>query len=238
MFHALMDLRDRKGDPMLGRRTLIALVMLTGTLGLAGAASAEWFADLFVGGAFTESHSIDRNATKFSDVKFDTSGVVGARGGYWLADLDWAGLSFDILHYRPDISGQSVSASAGSGQLTNTDLSVVAMSLDFMFRYPLLQTTEFPKGRLQPYVLFGPTVAYANASDTNNFGPPANQSHADTRVGFNGGTGVAWQLHRHVAVFGEYRYLQFSPHWGFGRVDRVSTEITSHLFTTGVSFRF
>ena len=223
---------------MPGRRTLITLLILAGTLGFAGAASAEWFADLFVGGAFTESHSINRNTTKFSDVSFDTSGVVGARGGYWLADMDWAGLSFDILHYRPDISAQTVSASTGSGQITKADLSVVAFSLDFMFRYPLLVTTEFPKGRVQPYVLFGPTVVDANLKDTNNFGPPADQSHATTRVGFNGGTGMAWQFHQRLAVFGEYRYLHFSPHWGFGRSDRVSTEITSHLFTTGVSFRF
>jgi opacity protein-like surface antigen len=220
------------------RRTLIALLILADALGLTGAVSAEWFADLLVGGAFTESHDVKRNTTTFSDVSFDTSGVVGARGGYWMADLDWAGLSFDILHYRPDIGAQSVTASAGSGQLGKADLSVVAFSLDFMFRYPLLSTPEFPRGRLQPYAFFGPTMVNATLSDTTNFGLSASQSDATTRVGFNGGTGVAWQYHQRVAVFTEYRYLQFSPHWSFGRVGRVSTEIASHFLMTGVSFRF
>ncbi len=227
---------------MLGRRTLIALLTLASTLGLAPCASAEWFADLFVGGAFTQDHNVDKNDTKFSDVSFDTSGVVGARVGYWLYDLDFAGLGFDILHYRPDIGDQTVTTSTGgstgTAALTNTDLSVIAFSLDFMFRYPLLRTTALPQGRLQPYALFGPTVVYVEARDTNNFGPPADQSHSTERVGFNGGGGMAWQFHPRLAVFGEYRYLHFSPHFGFGRSDRVSTEISSHLFTTGVSFRF
>lgn len=223
---------------MPGRRALTVVLILAGTLGLAGAASAEWFADLFVGGAFTGTHDITRNTTTLSDVSFDTSGLVGARGGYWMADLAWAGLSFDVLHYRPDISAQSVTASAGSGQLGKADVSAVAFSLDFMFRYSILSTPEFPRGRLQPYVFFGPTLVDANLSDTTNFGLSANQSDATTRVGFNGGTGVAWQFHQRVAVFTEYRYLNFSPHWSFGRVGRVSTEISSHLFTTGVSFRF
>ena len=57
-------------------------------------------------------------------------------------------------------------------------------------------------------------------------------------MGVNAGTGVAWQLHRRVAVFAEYRFMFFAPAWDFGRANEVSTHIDSHLLTTGVSFRF
>ncbi len=39
----------------------LALFALAGALIVAAPASAEWFGDLYVGGAFTEKHDVDTN---------------------------------------------------------------------------------------------------------------------------------------------------------------------------------
>src|SRR5438045_670421 len=136
---------------MVRRRTLVSLLVAMGTLLVVGSVSAEWAVELFVGGAFTDSHSVKRGTTKLADVDFDTSGLVGGRIGYWLDDSDYWGLAFDVVHYRPDISPQTLRSPAL--RLASTDISVIAGSLDLTLRYPLFTSPEFPKGRLQPYAL-------------------------------------------------------------------------------------
>jgi hypothetical protein len=93
------DTRTRGGTPMFGKcvrvtglRRSTALPLLTATIAclvLATPAAAEWFTDLYLGGAFTEKHDVD---TKFPttsgqvttlDVTFNNSFVGGIRGGYW-----------------------------------------------------------------------------------------------------------------------------------------------------------
>jgi hypothetical protein len=44
-------------------RTLIALVVAIAGLTVAAPASAEWFVDLYLGGAFTEKHDVDTQFT-------------------------------------------------------------------------------------------------------------------------------------------------------------------------------
>ena len=74
----------------LGRtRSLLMLTAILACLVVAAPASAEWFADLYLGGAFTEKHDVDTNFPTTGgqvttlDVTFDKSGAGGLRGGYW-----------------------------------------------------------------------------------------------------------------------------------------------------------
>jgi opacity protein-like surface antigen len=114
------------------------------------------------------------------------------------------------------------------------------IGFDALLRAPLLKSPEFPNGRLQPYLRVGPALFVANANDSFNF-DPSNQSDSDTSVGFKLGTGVAWLFTKNIGVFGEYRYLHFTPEFTFrddGTTANVSTSINTHSLLVGVTFRF
>jgi hypothetical protein len=175
-------------------------------------ASAEWFGDLYLGGALTGTgtQDIDADVAKFRHVRFDTSLAVGGRGGYWFEDFDYLGLALDVVHFRPDVGAQTVRTDQGGPlPLAKLDLEVFGLSIDLLLRYPLWRDEQFPTGRLQPYALVGPLVGITTARDTTNVGPPNGQSHTSSPAGFNVGVGPRWALQRHVGLFSEYRYLAF-----------------------------
>jgi len=231
---------DQNAEAGMSDRALRLLVVMTAVwlfLGF-GTASAEWVADLYGGTAIPpQRHDLKAGDTTFRDVEFDRSLAVGGRVGYWLADPEFYGVAVDIAHFQPDIGSQSVRSSLGVTPLMDLHLRVITVSIDLMIRVPLLRSPEFPAGRLQPYFAVGPTVFLVKAVDTSNFGPPGNQSKTSANPGFNVGGGVAWQLHKHLALFGEYRYLKVNSSLDF-KPDKVEVPISSHLLIGGISFRF
>jgi opacity protein-like surface antigen len=233
-----------------------SLLMLTSALAflvVASPAAAEWFTDLYIGGAFTEKHDVDTNFPTLGaqvttlDVSFNNSFVGGFRGGYWfpalLGPLD-LGVGLDVSHFAPNVSRQT-SVFCGrvcvNGVFDDLDLSVWTIGFDAMLRFPFMKSSQFPNGRLQPYLTVGPAIFVAHAEDSQNF-EPSNQSDSDTSVGVKVGAGVAWQFTKTIAMFGEYRYTHFSPEFTF-RDDvlgsaNLSTAINTHYLLMGVSFRF
>jgi opacity protein-like surface antigen len=229
------------------------LLVLTAVLSFAAPASAEWFGDLYLGGAFTTKHDVDTNFPTIGgqvttqDVSFDKSFVGGFRGGYWfpfaLGPFN-VGVGLDISHFAPDISRQTrtfCSRFCVSGEFDDLDLSVWVIGFDAMLRYPLMKSPQFPNGQLQPYVTVGPAIFRAHAEDSSNF-EPSHQSDTDTSVGVKVGVGAAWQFTKNIAVFGEYRFTHFSPEFTF-RDDvlgsaNLSTDVNTHSLLAGVSFRF
>ncbi|HKC97561.1 MAG TPA: outer membrane beta-barrel protein [Methylomirabilota bacterium] len=232
-------------------RSLLVLTSTLVCLAAATPASAEWFADLYLGGAFTEKHDVEANSqlsrVTSLDVSFDKSFTGGVRGGYWfpfeLGPINF-GVGMDLSHFRPDIGRQTrtfCSSFCTSGVFDDMDLSVWTIGFDAMFRFPLLKSAQFPMGQLQPYITVGPAIFVAHADDNNNFSP-SNQSNDDTSVGVKVGAGVAWHFTKVIAMFGEYRYTHFSPEFTFvdnarGITD-VNTSINTHYVLVGVSFRF
>jgi len=219
-------------------------------------ASAEFFVDLYVGGAFTYYDDLSANfgATfqLLEDVEYDDSVIFGGRIGYWferpLFNRLNFGLGVDVSWWEPDVDFQTVDgtqaigglAASGTFSVLPIDISVVAVSLDLMFRWPVFVSPEFPRGRLQPYLAVGPAVFFTEAEDSGNFAP-ANQSDSDTTVGFKFGAGVAWHLLKNLAVFGEYRFTYFSPEWNFtdgGVSGKLETDISTFYFLVGLSLRF
>src|SRR5213593_1272444 len=66
-----------------------------------------------------------------------------------------------ISHFRPDISRQTRSFCSRfcvSGQFDDLDLSVWTAGFDAMLRFPLLKSSQFPTGQLQPYITVGPAI--------------------------------------------------------------------------------
>jgi opacity protein-like surface antigen len=227
----------------------VVTLVLTALILVAQPARAEWFADLYVGGAFTQSHNVDTKllgvTLSFKDVEFDKSFAVGGRAGYWFDALPFLGLGLDVSHFRPDISSQtapfSIQGVTGTATLSDIDLRVIGISLDLMLRLPLVKSADFPNGRLQPYASVGPAIFISKAEDTTNFAPPANQSDTDTSVGFKVGAGVTFLFTKNIGIFGEYRYTHFSPEFEFttaGVKSKTETDINTHHLLVGASFRF
>jgi hypothetical protein len=77
-------------------------------------ASAEGFADLYLGAAFTQSHDadvrVDGTKLTLTDRDFETSLLVGGRAGWWFGPF---GLNLDISWYRPDPDDVTASDSTG-----------------------------------------------------------------------------------------------------------------------------
>ena len=240
--------------------TCLAFVVVL-TLGLAPA-SAEWFGDLYLGGSFTQDHDLTAkgtvNGTPFEivgqNLRFDSSIMGGGRFGYWFNAVPWLGLGLDVSHFDPNVSSQTVNTSvtlAGVGanigptSFSRVDLSVTDISFDLMLRWHgILASSQFPKGRLQPYITAGPAVFIATAKDSTNFGPPDNQSRTDTSVGAKVGVGTTWMITPNIGIFGEYRFTHFSPTFdfntqipGFSKT-KVETDVNTHHVLVGVTFRF
>jgi len=228
-------------------KSLMLLTAAFTCLAVAAPATAEWFGDFYLGGAFTEKHDVDTNSVTTLDVRFDKSFAGGARGGYWfpfeLGPLNF-GVGLDISHFRPDISRQTRSFCSRfcvSGQFDDLDLSVWTVGFDAMLRFPLLKSSQFPTGQLQPYITVGPAIFVTHAEDRRNF-EPSNQDDTDTSVGVKVGLGAAWQFTKLIAAFAEYRFTHFSPEFTFrdnalGSAT-LSTDLNTHYLLMGVSLRF
>ena len=160
--------------------------------------------------------------------------------------LQFLGLGLDISHFAPNIGLQTrtfclAGFGCGTGTFGAIDLSVTVIGFDAMFRYPLMKTPQFPNGQLQPYFTLGPAVFIAHAEDTINFFP-FNQSDTDTKLGLKLGLGATWLFTKNIGMFGEYRFTHFSPEFTFNDSflgkSTLSTDVNTHHFLAGVSFRF
>ena len=172
-------------------------------------------------------------------------------------------------HVTSQISRRAVTTVDRSGDTTtfdipvrfpDADLSATAIAFDLMVRWPLLTTPEFPKGQLDPYLTVGPAIFVAtvetgpgtflpqigfdSVNDATVLQPAigVSQSKTDTFWGVKVGAGLAWQLHKNVALFGEYRFTHFSPDFEFqdvgGGKTTLKMDLNTHHILTGVSFRF
>ncbi len=141
-------------------KSLLLLTSALASLVVTTPAAAEWFTDLYLGGAFTEKHDVDTNFPTTGgqittlDVSFNNSFAGGVRGGYWFAGLLGPldlGVGLDVSHFAPNISRQTRTF---CGRVCDTDvfddfdLSVWTIGFDAMLRWPLLKSQQFPTGQL------------------------------------------------------------------------------------------
>jgi len=191
-------------------------------------AAAEWFADLYLGAAFTQRHEVTTETptgtTSHPDIGFNRSAAFGGRAGYW---FDIVGVGVDASHFRPDTVPSS---------LKRFDFYVTPLSLDLMVRWPLLSSTEHPHGRLQPFVAAGPVAAYVEGKDTTNFAP-ANQFDAGFFFRGQAEAGVVWEFRPNLGLLAEYRFTHFSPDLHFTG-GRLQTDLDTHYALFGLSLRF
>jgi hypothetical protein len=230
---------------------LVLWVVILGSALVASPASAEWFGDIYAGGAVTENNDLRVKGSffgvrvdgRFEDVDFDKSFVFGARLGHWFESVRFLGLGVDFFHFQPNIAAQSVTtrgalagpflgippgpSSGGIVRMDDLEVSVTALSVDLMLRWPLLTSEEFPYGRLQPYVAGGPG---AYITDARHF-------DINVSLGVKAGVGMTWLFTKDIGVFGEVRLIHFRPEVQRGPT-RLETTINSGMFLGGLTARF
>jgi len=217
--------------------------------------SAEWFADLYAGAAHTPRSDVTlvintpsgRADHTFHDLKWNNSEVLGARAGYWFGAVPWYGIGLDAFHFNANLPAQTISTTIGSATAPATlqaiDFSITVIALDVVrLRYPFLISTEYPQGRLRPYVTAGPALFKTRVTNRGN-GELSTRSVNDSSWGYKVGAGLSWQLTGAAAIFGEYRFTHV-------RADPVLDgtitgarvpmpfDLDTHHLLAGVSFSF
>jgi opacity protein-like surface antigen len=188
-------------------------------------AAAEWFADLYAGSSFTQSRDLkldDRGIGRgvFEDVEFDRALSWGGRAGRYFDSLPFLGLGVDFFRFYPYIGPQSVQlrgcffpggCGTGRGGPGSLDVETTAVSMDLMLRLPLLKSDDAPQGRVQPYVAMGPPLFITTITPRNTRSFRNHDSDTDYSFGFKAAAGVAVQVYKNLALFGEYRFTHVAP---------------------------
>jgi len=205
---------------------------------------AEWFLDVYGGEASTQDASVTAETTSYGilmatttkshteEADFDTSFTMGGRIGYWFEKVPWLGVSLDLSYFKAE--GEKA------------EFHAVPLSLLLMLRWPLFKSENFPKGKLQPYAGIGPGYFFTDSKV--NFRPSLQDSvsGASNEIGFDARVGLAWQFHKHWAIFGEYRYTDvkidftqedFLPLFS-GTDESMKAHLKTNHFLVGVSCRF
>lgn len=204
---------------------------------------AEGFMDIYGGGAVSGNANADvsRNVSSLGTVTrevdtekvdFGSSFTAGYRFGGWSEKYPYLGIAGDISYFKAGNEAVKVYA--------------VPMSFLLMLRWPLLKSRDFPKGRIQPYVGIGPGFFYSYSEA--DFQPELSDtvSGISLDMGVDVRAGIAWQFHQHMALFGEYRYTNFtvdlettSVLYGLaGSKDTIETRVKTNHFLIGISYRF
>jgi opacity protein-like surface antigen len=249
-------------------RTLIVgcLIVLVGVLSMPLLASAEWYADLYGGGAFTQNttgRQISNGGFSFTvdDLKVDESFTGGGRAGYWFESLPWYGAGLDVFYFQPNIPQQTArttsttpfsntglgfpfeNGSVGNATANKISLSAIGIGFDVLrLRVRLLKNDAFPHGRLQPYVTAGPAL-FITKVGVDHF-TPTDQSKTVTSWGYKAGAGVSYHITKLVGLFVEYRFTHFKTDVTFRDDSVFSSEETlqatfnTHHGIAGLSFRF
>ena len=225
------------------KKTKLSLLVLCFLAFLPTFAWAEWFLDIYGGESTTQDVRITADIKSYSifgslsqshaeEVDFDSSFTMGGRLGYWFEKLPWLGVSLDLSYFKAE--GEKA------------EFNVVPLSLLLMLRWSLFKSENFPKGKLQPYAGVGP--GYFFTDSRVNFRPALQDSVSGSsgEIGFDARAGLAWQFHKHWAIFGEYRYTDvkidftqedFLPIFA-GTDISTKTHLKSNHFLAGISYRF
>lgn len=206
-----------------------------------GSASAEWFFDLYGGASIPTDPDVtvtrQGGTRETARGHSDTVGTVGGRGGYWFAGqgLRWLGTALDISYFAPEFSRPG-----GTGDFAKLKLETLPVSWLAMFRLPLLDSPEYPNGRLQPYLGIG--LAGFHQKATVQFRSGAGDfSKEGYALGVDVRAGVAYEFLPNWALFAEYRFTHVtdSPEGrSNGQKTTVDIDLNTNHVLFGLGYRF
>jgi hypothetical protein len=225
----------------------VAFLLVAVVMPGADAARAEGFVDLYIGGAFTADARVTAEADppgSFSeleesfDVEFANSVSGGGRAGYWLDSVPWLGFGLDGSYFRAAEKSRPKEPSI-------LKLRVIPVSGLVMLRYPMLKSSEFPRGQVYVYGAGGPaafvTMATAELKDLDL---PEDFDDSYVDIGFDTRVGVKlFHAVQSWGVFAEYRFTYSRQSEFDGDIKGVPFELEvdqlmTHHFALGLGFHF
>ncbi len=193
---------------MMKRLALLCCILLLPTI--AAAASVEGttnYGDFWlggqVGGIFTPDRSVDVNtpffAGRINKVGTDPGVMAGMIVGYNFC-----------MSYRPswqryfgvalDFSWNQFNH--GLGNAPNVDGNQFALSFLGRLQYPLMGSERFTRGRIVPFLMFGPAIVWSNA-DFSNYG---GGNRTRTNVGVVAEVGMEFFICPSLSIGPSFRY--------------------------------
>jgi opacity protein-like surface antigen len=235
----------------------VSCIMVACLVLVAGPASAEWFADVYVGQSFTEKNDVTAHTfagqSVFRDVEFDRALAYGGRVGRYFDAVPFLGLGVDLFHFSPRIGPQNTrvdgcvpsgGCGGGPGGTQRIDIGSTAVSLDLMLRLPLMKTTAAPYGSLQPYVSAGVPFFITTVTPRTTSYYRNHEDDTDYSFGYKLAGGLAFHVAPNLMLFGEYRYtaVQVSVDElrsaDSGHHARFKTDLDTHSALFGLSVRW
>jgi opacity protein-like surface antigen len=214
------------------------LVLLTAVLLilLPARSKAERFVDLSAGVALTQDAKAKAVGGGDTNVKFATSFSLSGRGGYWFDRLSWLGVAGSLSYFRPSVKVRGECEDEGC-KIGN--MRAIPLSLLVMARAPLMTSSDYPNGQLQPYIGVGPGLFIADLSPENE------KLHADTvvNVGLDARLGAVYEFRPHLGVFGEYAFSYATPRFKVTSEEAQGHEtfdvdLTTHRLLAGLRYSF
>lgn len=207
-------------------------------------ANADWFADLYIGGAWTSDGDIKQKSPGPSDsIKedFDNSFTIGYRVGHWFNKFPYLGLAIDGSYFSAD-------PDFDIGNNGDADLWFIPISTLVMGRIPILRDPDFPMGKFQLYGGAGPGFFYSEAEVDNFFfiSTPVGNVRDDFSdesfdIGLDTRLGFAWMIDRILALQLEFRYTYVEPEYSdriLGEKFKYEVEVETYHALIGLSYRF
>jgi opacity protein-like surface antigen len=217
---------------------LVAVALLA-VLALPTSASAEGFADIFLGASMTTKGDVDVDLDGASatdeNQDYKTSVLLGGRAGYW-----WGlfGVNLDVSWFQPDFDPDEFTVSGPFNAGVKTSLDVVGIGLNAMLRLPLLKGGNVPAGRLQPYIFAGPTLFISILdAEVSALGRTTSETDTTTSLGATAGGGLTFMFTPGIGAFAEYRFTYNKREFEVGGL-KIEPELNTHHLLAGVTFRF
>jgi opacity protein-like surface antigen len=188
------------------RLAMLALVMILSLCTINPMiAKAETFFDVYFGTSLIsadDSYIKLNETTLYAEDESEAYAVFGFRYGTWLDNIPCLGVALDL---------------SLNGAVMGNDLKpfgrIWSGSTLAMLRLPLMKSTDFPHGQLQPYLAVGP--GFFLTTITKVVGPPEVSDFdwfcdESLDLGLDVRTGLSWGLSEtKMRLFVEYRYSQF-----------------------------
>jgi opacity protein-like surface antigen len=229
------DKIDQERSTMKKRSVMLCLVMTLSLFAINPMlAAAETFWGVYFGTSFINADDTDiklNGAAISSGDDSETYAVIGLRYGTWFDKVPRLGVALDFTM---------------NGAITGSELEPFTMiwsgSAVAMLRFPLMKSTDFPQGRLQPYLAVGPGFLLTEV--TKLVGPPQvsdSEWFADESldVGLDVRAGVSWLLENEMGLCIEYRYSQFETDFEQGITDGTlsfNPSLQMHHLLFGITF--
>jgi hypothetical protein len=198
-------------------------------------AQGEWYVGAYGGvaspGAFSNATLSDAtlgggvSGARVVDLELDTSGVFGAKVGYFLEAYPWLGFETEAYTLKPDVKQQTIVGGTTSGRvfadtLAETSLRLTPWVVNIIVRSPSISE------RFYPYAGMG----YGLFFTTSSKGGESNL-HIDN--GLNLFLGARFVVRPKLALFGEYKFNSATIHFS-----EIRGNYSSQMFTFGVMWHF